>query len=184
MLSARSLGRVSPSIATRKASPTHACRPHVSAASSWADLGWLWTPRGSHRKPTIAPPSKLHPRTLAACRVGAGCTSGERQPGGSSAITPNGRAISAKAPPRLKRRSRGLGGLSADESADRRTRSRSKTSPASRLDKCSSLHHDRSTCELAHADTQADGEIVGGRRTQCRCAPRMPKCRPNTGNPS
>jgi hypothetical protein len=33
------------------------------------------------------------------------------------------------------------------------------------------LHHDRSTCELAHADTQADGEIVGGRRTQCRCAP-------------
>jgi anti-sigma regulatory factor (Ser/Thr protein kinase) len=25
-----------------------ACRPHSSAASSWADLGWLWTPRGSH----------------------------------------------------------------------------------------------------------------------------------------
>jgi hypothetical protein len=126
---------------------------------------------GPTRKPTIAPPSKLHPRTLAACRVRAGCTSGERQPGGSSAITPNGRAISAKAPPRLKRRSRGLGGLSADESADRRTRSRSKTSPASRLDKCSSLHHDRSTCELARADTQADGEIVGCRRTQCRCPP-------------
>jgi hypothetical protein len=31
--------RVSPSIATRKDSPTQACRFNSSAASSWADLG-------------------------------------------------------------------------------------------------------------------------------------------------
>jgi hypothetical protein len=36
---------------------------------------------------------------------------------------------------------------------------------------CSSLEYDRSTCELAHAETQADGEIRGGRRTRCQGAP-------------